>query len=177
MFAEIAREVAYESGAVSLEEITFSDAAGRFFKRILLRLSGNSVLIVPRDDTGRFFLNNQLRPGIPEATLEFPSGGIQDDEDAEAAARRELAEEMGMSGELHFVGVFRPMIGVVAMDVSVFVCEHAKRTVDGQSLEIHEMIETVTLTHEQILDAIRDGSLNDGFALSALMLIDACYAS
>ncbi|HEX4204482.1 MAG TPA: NUDIX hydrolase [Ktedonobacteraceae bacterium] len=56
------------------------------------------VGIVPITEDGRFLLNNQYKHGIGTEVLEFPAGGIDEDEDDPLiAAHRELMEESGYS--------------------------------------------------------------------------------
>jgi ADP-ribose pyrophosphatase len=46
----------------------------------------------------------QYRPGPDEILLELPGGCISEEELPEIAARRELLEETGYSGDFQFVG-------------------------------------------------------------------------
>lgn len=53
--------------------------------------------IIIAADQGRFLLVEQYRLNIERLTLEFPMGGIDENEEPLAGAQRELLEETGMS--------------------------------------------------------------------------------
>jgi ADP-ribose pyrophosphatase len=55
-----------------------------------------NVVAVTRDD--RFVFVRQYRPGIGAVHYELPAGLVEEGEDLEAAARRELLEETGFGG-------------------------------------------------------------------------------
>ena len=53
------------------------------------------VVLIPLEADGRVVLIKQYRAPIDRETWELPAGGIDRDETAEAAARRECEEEIG----------------------------------------------------------------------------------
>src|SRR6185295_12690940 len=53
------------------------------------------VVLIPMERDGRVVLIKQYRPAIERETWELPAGGIEPNEDADAAARRECEEEIG----------------------------------------------------------------------------------
>jgi ADP-ribose pyrophosphatase YjhB (NUDIX family) len=64
------------------------------------RMTGpDHVLVVPVTDDGQLVMVRQFRPARNAYTLEFPAGGVEDDETVDAAARRELVEETGYVAE------------------------------------------------------------------------------
>jgi ADP-ribose pyrophosphatase len=69
--------------------------------------SGGFAAVVPITDEGRVVLVRQWRQPLGDFTLELPSGGVDDGEEPEAAARRELFEETGYRAEglAHLVSV------------------------------------------------------------------------
>lgn len=71
----------------------------------LVRHPASVSMIVVEGD--RIVLVRQTRAGAPRPTLELPAGCVQDDERAEEAAARELAEECGLqAGAWRWVGAF-----------------------------------------------------------------------
>jgi ADP-ribose pyrophosphatase len=55
-----------------------------------------SVVLIPATDDGRLVLVRQYRASIARHTWEFPAGGIEPGESAEAAVVRECVEETGL---------------------------------------------------------------------------------
>ncbi|MGH2458305.1 MAG: NUDIX hydrolase [Chloroflexota bacterium] len=55
-----------------------------------------AVVIVAPDDRRRVAMVRQYRAAIGQVLIELPAGTREPNEDAEACARRELAEEMGL---------------------------------------------------------------------------------
>jgi ADP-ribose diphosphatase len=54
-----------------------------------------SVVLIPIDEDGRVVIVRQYRAPLDRETWEFPAGGLNEGESAEAAARRECEEEIG----------------------------------------------------------------------------------
>src|SRR5262245_49268529 len=75
-------------------------------------LPGISVL--PVDDRGIVYLTEEFHYGVGRETIEVVSGGIDPGEEVEAAARRELAEELGISARDWIdLGVCDPFTSIV----------------------------------------------------------------
>ena len=77
--------------AVEVEKRAFPN--GREHKVEIVRHSP-SVVLMPIEDDGRVVLVRQYRAPIDRMTWEFPAGGLNDGESAEAAALRECEEEI-----------------------------------------------------------------------------------
>lgn len=70
-----------------------------------------AVVVVPLEKDGITYLVRQFRYTLGKVTLEFPAGYIEDKESPLTAAKRELAEEVGLSaknwkkmGEMYITG-------------------------------------------------------------------------
>jgi ADP-ribose diphosphatase len=71
-----------------------------------------SVVLIPVEDDGRIVLVRQYRAPIGRMTWEFPAGSLDEDESADAAARRECEEEIGRVPErLERLGAWYPAPG------------------------------------------------------------------
>lgn len=60
---------------------------------------GGSVVIIPVDENGNMLLVRQYRHATGGDLLELPAGTLDDNEDPEVCAAREIREETGMAAE------------------------------------------------------------------------------
>ncbi len=125
-----------------------------------------SVMILPVCDDGRLVMVRQFRYLVGRTSLEFPAGGMVDD-DAEANARRELREEAGLeAGTWRRLGAFAPYNGVSNEVCRVFLAADLVQV--EPEPEPSEEIEVVRLPAADLPEMIRDGRLWDGMSLAAL---------
>ncbi len=141
----------------------------------------NYVVIVARDEEGRYICVRQFRHGIGRVTTEFCAGGIEvngaegydsmgESEDALDAAKRELQEETGyVSDDWHFLmGV--PSNATIADNYGyMYVADHCRR-VSGQDLDEMEFLNVSLLSEEEVRSAIKDGSFAQAIHILAWML-------
>jgi ADP-ribose pyrophosphatase len=161
------RKTVFSSGPCKLDELTVQDPHGKLRTRILLSLGGDSVLIIPRDKQGNYHLCRQPRIGFGDV-LEFPSGGIKRGETPQIAAKRELKEELGISGRLTYKGYFVPIMGIVDLKVHVFGCSVSK--IELQNPESYEKITMIKVSPKKLSGLIKKHKLVDGYSLAALRM-------
>ena len=170
----ISQKEVYKKGNIVLtEKVLVSD--GKEVTRVSLSLGKNTVLIIPVDKDGDFFLGQQKRAGSADFMIEFPNGGIEKGENESDAAKRELSEELGLEGEMEYLGKFRPFSGLVDLEVNVFLCSNAHEQENLQRLkpDFYEKIERKKFTKAEIYDLIKNGKLNQSYFLSSLSLYNA----
>lgn len=100
-------------------------------------------------------LVREFRPGTEEWLLELPGGNVDNGEDADAAAARELLEETGFSVTLRYAG---PMVDCAysTRRCHVFVGNDAMRL-----RESAEGLEVVLMGLPDFRDHLRAGKLTD----------------
>lgn len=107
----------------------------------------------------KVILAKQYRPGPGQIYLELPGGGVEPGEPPEAAARRELLEETGYSGELHFLAE-GPSGAYSTMRRYHFTAIDCSKVADPQ-LDANELIDVVELSLEDFRALLRSGQLTD----------------
>lgn len=118
------------------------------------------VGIVPVTEDGRFLINNQYKHGIGREVLEFPAGGIDEEEyDPLETAHRELMEETGYSVEPDQIELLSHMIanptGAVTR-IWWYLARNVRKTGE-QKLDPAEVIENLLVTPAELLDLIHNG--------------------
>lgn len=163
----------YEGRVVKLRVDTVRLPNGRMSKREVVE-HGGAIAVVPLRDAETVLLVRQWRLPAGKALLEIPAGGLEEGEEPEACARRELAEEIGMVPARLiplFTGYLAPgystekMYAFLALDL-----RDAPEEADED-----EFVEIVPMTLVDALAAIASGEIEDaktiaGIALAARLL-------
>ena len=130
----------------------------------------DAAIIFPLAEGGEVVLVRQYRPPLGKMELGLPAGLVEEGEEPEAAARRELLEETGHSG-----GRWEPL-GVLASSPSLkdnhahlFLARGVRETAAPDPDE-HELVEVVKVTVEELVDLIRSGEIVSSTGVAAVML-------
>ncbi|GAA5534547.1 NUDIX hydrolase [Deinococcus aluminii] len=117
----------------------------------------DAVAILALNDQGEMLLVRQRRPAIGTTTLEAPAGLIDEGETPEAAARRELQEEVGLDGDMTLLTRFYSSPGFCDEELYVYRATNLRESKLPQDAD--EDIEVVWLPPQQVLDGLRGGTL------------------
>jgi ADP-ribose pyrophosphatase len=129
------------------------------------------VNVVPITTEGSVVLVRQYRHGIQEVTLEIPGGMIDDGEEPQAAAARELLEETGYVAE-----TIRPLSRVVPNPavqnnyLYLFVAEGCRNTGKMQ-LDAFECIDVLESPLADIPELIRNGTISHAMVIAAFAFL------
>lgn len=108
------------------------------------------VIVLPKKEN-KFLMVKQWRHGEKALSVEFPGGVIDEGEEPETAAKRELQEETGcIAGKLTKLGSVNPNPALFSNHVHVYLAENLVETGE-QHLDHDEFINCLELTEEEIL--------------------------
>lgn len=133
-----------------------------------------SAVIVPVFDDRTVALVRQYRHAAGKDLLEVPAGSLDEGEDPESGAVRELEEEIGqLAGKLEKIAEFYVSPGFLTEKMFVYLATELTET--SQNLEEDELIEIERLTFEQALNKIRGGEIEDAKTIVGLTFAAARY--
>jgi ADP-ribose pyrophosphatase len=127
-----------------------------------------AVALIPLDEEGNILFIRQYRYPAGEELLELPAGVIDEGEDREACAHREIREETGMAADkIHLVGEYYLAPGYSTEYLYVYLATGLR----DDPLEGDED-EDIRVEKLPIADALRmaeSGQIHDGKTLAALL--------
>lgn len=173
---KISEETIHESPWIEYKHDRFDFGDGREGNYYYLDSPGSSM-VVPVTDDGRLLLVNQYRYLGSRESLEFACGNVRHRhpdgrvtiDDPLVAAKRELAEECGVSGTLTHVGVYNPCNGFLKETAHVFLARSLAPAASQPDPE--EEFEIVALTPEEFEAKIVSGEIWDGMTIVAWALV------
>jgi ADP-ribose pyrophosphatase len=135
-------------------------------EREIVRHPG-AVAIVAVDESGAVTFVRQPREAVRERLLELPAGTREPDEEPLATAKRELAEEAGLTGgDWRLAATFFSTPGFCDEQVHVYVAEGLVRTeADPQGDEEIEIVRVPADALEPLLAEIEDAKTLAGLLL------------
>ncbi|HLD38216.1 MAG TPA: NUDIX hydrolase, partial [Candidatus Nanoarchaeia archaeon] len=120
-----------------------------------IRKGKPTVCVLALTDDNKIIISREFRPGPEMICDDLPSGIIEEDEEPLEAAKRELLEETGYSGEFNFVGEF-PHSPYSTGVIYCFVAVKCKK-ISEPKLDEKEFIEIVKISIKDFLNEIKKG--------------------
>lgn len=158
----------FQNKWVSLREDIVIDELDREHTFAVLDLPyGSSVL--PIDPEGNVYLVKQFRYGYGDYTIEIPGGQIDKRETVEAAAKRELYEELGITvGELIDLGIITGLTSNINHREHLYL---AKLSIvpEVSLVSEEEIIELIKIPFSQAVDWALDGTIVHAPAVSHIL--------
>jgi ADP-ribose pyrophosphatase len=128
-----------------------------------------AVTIVPIDPGGRVSFVRQYRHSAGGEILELPAGTVDDGEEPDACALREVREEIGMSASrLELIGQFFLAPGYSTEYMYIYLATGLHP--DPLPGDEDEFISVESLPYDRALELIAEGQIRDAKTLAALCL-------
>jgi len=126
------------------------------------------VLIVAQDSEGKILMHREYRYLIDKISLSFPGGGVKIGQSPLEAAVAELAEEVGVSGNIKEVGFFAANCGLTDEIDKVFVASDLEPILAKK--DETEDFELVRLSINEVEMAIANGEIWNAFDLAGWVI-------
>lgn len=120
-----------------------------------------AVCVIPLTKRNTVLTVAIFRPGPEEIMHELPGGGVDPEEELEAAARRELQEETGYApGTIAYLGFCR-YDAYTNGKRHYFLALDCEPTSEGQKLDAEEHLQVEEITISALMQNAREGLLTD----------------
>ena len=130
---------------------------------------GGSVVIIPIDENGKLLLVRQYRHATGQELLELPAGTLDEDEDPEVCAAREIREETGMAaGTLKKLGDFYLAPGYSTEFMVVFLATDL--SLDPLEADADEFLSVESIPVAEAVEMAERGEMPDAKSLAALFM-------
>ncbi len=143
------------------------------YKREVIVHPGSAVIVPVFEDETVVFVR-QYRHPAGKHLLELPAGSLEPGEDPQAAAARELEEEIGVkAAKIEKLAEFYVSPGFLTEKMFLYLATEITET--SQNLDEDEFVELVRLSLPEALDLIRTGAVEDAKTIVGITLAAARY--
>ncbi|MFC7060528.1 NUDIX hydrolase [Halobacillus seohaensis] len=156
---------------LKVDNVTLPD--GNTSKREIIKHPG-AVAIIALTDEGNIVLVEQYRKALEKSLVEIPAGKLEEGEDPQTTAKRELEEETGYTTDnLQLINTFYTSPGFADELVHLYFTDHLQKmhsSPDGDEDEFVELMELSLKDCEQLEQQQRIHDAKTSYALLYLKL-------
>jgi ADP-ribose pyrophosphatase len=130
----------------------------------------DAAFVFPLTGAGEVVLVRQYRPAIDRIELGLPAGLVEEGEEPEKAARRELLEETGyVGGEWEFLGALASSPGLKDNWAYLYLARGVERASPPQPDE-YERVEVAIVPVGKLVPEIQAGNIVSSSGVAAILL-------
>lgn len=167
----LARETMYEGRVFTVTRDEVELENGQRSVREIVHHHGGAC-IAALTEQGEIYLVRQFRYAFGEELWELPAGKLEPGEDPLEAARRELAEECGLTAQTYTdLGAFYPTVGYCSEVIYTWMATGLSAC--PMQLDEDEFLTPAKLPFEQAVKMVFTGEIKDGKTIAALLKIKA----
>lgn len=167
---KVASKTVYEGRVFDIRVDTIREDAADYKREIVVH--HGSAVIVPVFDDGTVALVRQYRHPAGKYLLEVPAGTLNEGEDPEAGALREVEEEIGWrAGKIERLSEFYVSPGFLTEKMFLFLATDLNET--AQNLDEDEFVEIVRIPLSKSIEMARNGEIEDAKTIVGVILAAA----
>ena len=152
------KKTAYKGKRITVEELHYKNPRT---EQIIYRehvLAGHAAVIIPETDDGEFIMIKEPRTPIGKTVIAFPAGMIEEGENSEEGALRELEEETGYrAGKIKKLREVYPAIGYSNEKVTIFLAKELVKT--HRHLDETEDIDVIKIPITEMKQMLDNGEI------------------
>lgn len=164
--ATIERKVIYEGKTISLRTDLLMERGKPLRKWDIVTHPG-AVVVLPVTDQGKVILVKQWRRAVQKILLELPAGTLEENENPELCAQRELQEETGYrADEMISLGGFYSAPGFCSEYLHFFLARGLKESfleADGD-----EAIDLYIASFDEVWKLVKTGEIQDAKTIAGV---------
>lgn len=165
-YKEISRKLAYKGKRVQVEEIEYLHGDKVIYREHVK--AGNASVILPITDDNKVIMIQEARTPIGKVILALPAGMIEEGEEAEKAAIRELEEETGyLASNIEFLREYHPSVGYSDEKITIYLATNMVKT--KQRLDDEEEINVIEIPLEELIEMVEKNEIITASSTIALM--------
>ena len=152
------KKTAYKGKRITVEELHYENPRTN---QIIYRehvLAGHAAVIIPETENNEFIMIKEPRTPIGKTVIAFPAGMIEEGENEEEGAIRELEEETGFrAGKMKKLREVYPAIGYSNEKVTIFLAKNLIKT--HRHLDETEDIKVIKIPITEIKEMLDNGKI------------------
>ena len=165
-YKEISRKLAYKGKRVQVEELEYLNGDKVIYREHVK--AGNASVILPITEDNKVIMIQEPRTPIGKVILALPAGMIEEGEEAEKAAIRELEEETGyLASNIEFLREYHPSVGYSDEKITIYLATNMVKT--KQRLDDEENINVIEIPLEEIIEMLDKNEIITASSTIALM--------